>query len=136
MCPFCNLEENRTLHTGNLASAILSDPRIVAGHSLVIPKRHVEDPSELTQEELLEIFSIIAKVRSQILKDGTAGCDIRQNYRPFLPEGRTKVNHVHFHVIPRDFEDELYTTSMQFEAGLFKDLSESESKTFMEKFKK
>jgi diadenosine tetraphosphate (Ap4A) HIT family hydrolase len=29
--------------------------------------------------------------------------------------GRTKVNHLHFHLLPRELEDELYEKSMRFE---------------------
>jgi len=42
-CPFCNPQERVLLENGQ-AQAILSDPRKVPGHFLVMPKRHVEKP--------------------------------------------------------------------------------------------
>lgn len=54
------------------------------------------------------------------------GCDVRQNYRPFLPQGRVKIDHLHFHVLPRTNEDELFTVSMRFERELFKALPSDE----------
>ena len=131
-CPFCNVRADRLISSGELTSTLLSDPRLTPGHCLVVPKRHVEDPSELSDAELLEIFSEIKMIRKQLVKNGAQGCDVRQNFRPFLPESRTKIDHVHFHVIPRYFEDELYKKSMRFEIEVFKDLTLAEQKEFME----
>lgn len=57
-------------------------------------------------------------------KFGAFGCDIRQNYRPFQKESNLKVNHLHFHVIPRELEDELYQKSMIYEKEVFKPLTD------------
>lgn len=104
------------------------------GHTLVVPNRHVEKPWELADDELVAIFSDIKWVESVLLKTIATGCDIRQNYRPFLPQGRTKVDHVHFHVLPRTSEDQLYQTSMKYETQLFKDLSEQEETSIQKLF--
>jgi histidine triad (HIT) family protein len=105
------------------------------GHTLIIPKRHIEKPWELTTEELLDIFNNIWWAEHKLLKGGIAtGCDIRQNYRPFMPQGRVKVNHLHFHVMPRTLEDKLYQESMRFERDLFKDLPEDEREQVVKLF--
>lgn len=135
-CPFCNLqsEKTRTIKSGKLTTIILSNPRLMPGHTLVVPNRHVEKPWELADDELVAIFSDIKWVESVLLKTIATGCDIRQNYRPFLPQGRTKVDHVHFHVLPRTSEDQLYQTSMKYETQLFKDLSEQEETSIQKLF--
>lgn len=136
-CPFCDLENEkaRTLKTGKLTSVILSNPRLMPGHILVVPKRHIEKPWELTNKEVLAIFEDIKWVEGILLASKLAtGCDIRQNYRPFMKQGRIKVNHVHFHVLPRTIEDELFHASMKHETVLFKDLSDKERQSIQELF--
>jgi diadenosine tetraphosphate (Ap4A) HIT family hydrolase len=60
------------------------------------------------------------------------GVDVRQNYRPFLAPSKLKVDHVHFHVLPRTNEDELYQKSMKHEADLFAELTTTEKRRFIE----
>lgn len=126
-CPFCAAKD-RILKENKTAHAILSNPRKVPGHFLVIPKRHIEEPWGLTKEELADIFDLIFFIEKKIIGKLGDGCDIRQNYRPFLKQSRLKIDHVHFHVYPRYFEDYLYKVSEQFEADLFTDLDETEAK--------
>lgn len=129
-CSFCNVVEDEpgsvVAHFKH-AAVVLSNPRLVKGHTLVIPTRHVEYPGDLTLSELAEVFELIEHTRAKLLESKLgAGVDIRQNYRPFLPESRLKKDHVHFHVIPRANEDELYTKSMHTESELFADLPDDE----------
>ncbi len=70
-----------------------------------------------------------------MLASGLAtGCDVRQNYRPFLVQGRLKVDHVHFHILPRTFQDELYEKSMRFETDMFQDMTERERELVLQIF--
>ena len=105
-CPFCRLDEkkSRILFETEHTLTILSNPALVRGHCLVIPKKHVERLSELSEEELREIFSQLVKVQEILLKK-FGGCDLRQNFRPFQKQGRLKVNHLHIHLQPREFKD-------------------------------
>jgi diadenosine tetraphosphate (Ap4A) HIT family hydrolase len=124
-CPFCDPGQ-RILKSNDSAYILLSNPRLMPGHFLTIPKRHVEDPRKLTGEELKDIFELIFFVENKILGKLGTGCDIRQNYRPFLKQGRVKIDHVHFHIMPRSFEDELYKMVMKHETDMFKDLAKGE----------
>jgi diadenosine tetraphosphate (Ap4A) HIT family hydrolase len=126
-CPFCN-PEDRVLKENDHAILILSNPRKVPGHFLVLPKRHIEEPWQLTADELTDVFKLIFFVEQRILGKLGTGVDIRQNYRPFLKQGRLKVDHVHFHVYPRSNEDYLYQVSEKFETDLFADLDDLERK--------
>jgi len=124
-CPFCNTAD-QVLKENELAKVILSNPRKVAGHFLVIPKRHIEKPWELSPEELQAVFDLIFFVEQRIVGKLGDGVDIRQNYRPFLTQSRLKVDHVHFHLIPRSSEDYLYQVSEKFEKDLFTPLDSLE----------
>ena len=126
-CPFCGGGE-RVLKSNERAQVILSNPRKVPGHFLVVPKRHVEKPWELTNEELTDIFALIFFIEQKIIGKLGDGCDVRQNYRPFLQQGELKVNHIHFHVIPRSLEDYIYQISEKYDSELFADLDELEAK--------
>ncbi|HVS58161.1 MAG TPA: HIT domain-containing protein [Candidatus Saccharimonadales bacterium] len=124
-CPFCSAGE-RVVKENGTAQAILSNPRKVAGHVLVMPKRHVEQPWELTREELQDVFELIFDIEQKLVGKLGDGCDIRQNYRPFKRQSDTKVNHITFHVIPRSADDYIYTVSEKYETDLFADLDDLE----------
>jgi len=124
-CPFCN-SKDRILKENESAILILSNPRKVPGHVLVLPKRHVEEPWELMSNELRDIFELIFFAERRMLGKLGEGVDIRQNYRPFKKQDALKKNHVLFHVIPRAKDDYLYTVSEKFERDLFTELDDLE----------
>ncbi len=126
-CPFCDIiKEERTLKEGKFAYVIFSNPRLMPGHLLVIPKRHVERISELKNDEREEMFNLLIEFQTKILEKLASGCDIRQNFKPYVKNSRTHVDHVHFHLLPREFQDDLYKTVEQYKDPLYKDLSDSE----------
>lgn len=124
-CPFCNPQE-RVVKSNATAQLMLSDPRKVPGHTLVMPKRHVEKPWDLTPAELQDVFELINFVEQRVIGALGTGCDVRQAYRPFLHQDALKVNHLTFHVIPRAMDDYLYSVSEQYEQGLFAELDDLE----------
>lgn len=127
-CPFCGAEK-RVLKSNAHAALILSNPRKVPGHFLVVPKRHVEKPWELTAEELHDIFELVFYVEQKLIEHGLGdGADVRQNYRPFQGQNGLKVDHIHFHVIPRASEDYIYQISEKYDTELFADLDPTEAK--------
>jgi diadenosine tetraphosphate (Ap4A) HIT family hydrolase len=125
-CPFCD-PKDRVLKENAMAQVILSNPRKVPGHFLVIPKRHVEKPWELSSDELQAIFELIFFIERKIIGKLGEGCDIRQTYRPYLTQSRLKVSHVHFHVIPRSRDDYIHSVSEKFELDLFAELDAVEA---------
>lgn len=126
-CPFCN-SKDRVLKENEHARLILSNPRKTAGHALVFPKRHIEEPWQLTADELTDIFKLIFFAEQRMLGELGEGVDIRQNYRPFKKQDELKKNHVLFHVVPRDKDDYIYSVSEKFERDLFADLDPLEAK--------
>lgn len=129
-CPFCSADE-RIVKENEHAFAILSNPRKVPGHILVVPKRHVEKPWELTEMELRDVFDLISYLEQKLIGTFGDGCDIRQNYRPFLQQNNLKVNHVHFHLIPRALDDYIYQVSEKYDSELFAELDATEAKAVM-----
>lgn len=127
-CPFCNInkEKTRTIKQGKHANVIFSNPRLMPGHLLVVPKRHVEKLSELKQVEKKELLDLVIEFQEKILKNIAGGCDIRQNYRPFQKQSDLKVHHLHIHLQPRKFKDNLYKKCQIFETDIFKKLSGKE----------
>ncbi len=128
-CPFCTIEaaRNRIIKEGRFVVVIFSNPRLMPGHLLVIPKRHVEKISELESDERQELFSTVVEFQEKILSRIASGCDIRQNYRPFQKQDTIKVNHLHIHLHPRELFDNLYEKSQIFETSIFEKLGEGES---------
>ncbi|MBS3125561.1 HIT family protein [Candidatus Woesearchaeota archaeon] len=133
-CPFCTIDKGKTksIQEKEHVLVVFSNPRLMPGHLLVIPKRHVERPSELNADERKELFDTAIEFQEKILTKFAKGCDISQHCRPFLPESWTKVNHVHLHLRPREFEDELYQKSQKGEKDLWKDLPQDEFKRVLQ----
>jgi len=128
-CPFCTSakQEQRILKEGQYAYVIFSNPRLMPGHLLVIPKRHMEGKiKDLSKEERDEIFDLIAEFQSKILEKLASGCDIRQNYKPYVENSRTHVNHLHFHLYPREYKDELHEKADIYRTPLYQDLAQEE----------
>ncbi|MDB5175421.1 MAG: hypothetical protein JWM81_279 [Candidatus Saccharibacteria bacterium] len=124
-CPFCEPQE-RVLKDNASAQVMLSDPRKVPGHLLVMPKRHVEKPWDMTEQEVQDVFELIFFVERRLIGQLGDGCDIRQAYRPFLHQDALKVNHLTFHVIPRTKDDYLYSVAERYEQDLFAELDDLE----------
>ncbi len=127
-CPFCNLKD-RVIRENEHVFVLLSNPCKVPGHVLVIPKRHVEEPWELTAEERRDIFALTDDVTKRLVAAKLGdGVDMRQNYRPFMQQGKLSVRHIHFHLIPRMQDDYIYQISEKYDTGLFANIDVSEAK--------
>ncbi|MGV8141424.1 MAG: HIT family protein [Candidatus Woesearchaeota archaeon] len=133
-CRFCkiNPDRNKIVKRFNHCYVLLSNPRIVEGQVLIIPNRHVERISQLKDDELLEMMRVLNEYCDRILKFAD-GYMIKNNYMPFLEESERKVNHLHIHIIPRYYHDELYTKAMIHEDKLFKALTDKEYDKFMKR---
>ena len=135
-CPFCNInpEKTRILKDKKFVRVIFSNPRLMPGHLLIVPKRHIEKLSELNKEEQKELFETIIEFQEKILSKVASGCDIRINYRPFQKQDNLKVNHLHVHLYPRELFDELYDKCQIFEKDIFKDLPPEELDKMLKNF--
>lgn len=135
-CPFCRYLNEGTIvvHETTNTFTVLSNPSLMEGHLLVIPKKHVEKFNELEPTIRQELLDEAIRLQEIILKKLAGGCDITQHYRPFIPPNKYKVNHLHIHVRPRTLDDELYLKVQKYESEVFKDLNEEELKKYKEIF--
>jgi len=135
-CPFCTINEEKTriISEGTYTRVILSNPRLMPGHLLIVPKRHVERISELEENEKRELFEKLEEFQEKILSKLAKGCDIRQNFRPFQKQNNLKVHHLHIHLQPRELEDDLYKKCQIFETQVFSELTNEEKEKFSKLF--
>lgn len=100
-CLFCILQENadRPILAGCGSFFAVEDKYPVsAGHTLLVPVRHVDRLRDLTAEEFLDLRQILGMVQDQLTKKGAEGFNIGVNEGEVA--GQTLV-HLHVHVIPR-----------------------------------
>jgi len=127
-CVFCEPGHfaDKLIATNELATAFLSTPRLTPGHTLVIPKRHVELPSELTSDETGAIFDLIGPIHAKLLGSIAVGVDIWQKTRPEVAQDGHKVDHVHFHILPSTPGEELYGEALNWRRPNFAPLGDNE----------
>ena len=100
-CPFCNVLANKEFITENAhAVAFLDKFPVTEGHILIVPKRHVADYFETTEEERIAIGDMLVQLRQDIIENdhSVEGFNIGINIGEAA--GQT-VFHCHVHLIPR-----------------------------------
>lgn len=120
--------KQRSIAENKTAWAFLTNIPITPGHALITPKRVVETIDELSEEELLDIFSLAVIVKKGLRKVyGTKGFNCAWN------EGKDfgqSVPHFHLHIVPRSAGDTGITQydprSFLYRPGSREDLPESE----------
>lgn len=103
-CIFCNLDQNREILAENdLAIAFYDAYPVNPGHTLIIPKRHVANYFELTEEECVAIQALLKIVKDTVEeKFHPDGYNIGVNVNEAAGQS---VFHVHMHLIPRYIGD-------------------------------
>ena len=130
-CIFCKIV------SGSIpASKVYDDKEIFAfldiapankGHVLVVPKKHFELITEVPENILNSLIKCVKKVSSALLKENE-GVNVIQNNGKAAGQ---LVKHFHFHVIPRNNNDNLGLTHwkpLKYE--------ESEMALYLDKIKK
>lgn len=132
-CPFCRIDKRRILEQGFEVVVLLSDPRLMRGHCLVVPRRHVPTLSCLSQVEVEELFATAIRVQERIKRVFPgAGCDLSQHDRPFMvgspaaAHGLAVPTHVHVHLRPRTWQDDFWQNVSRHETPLFTPLPQDE----------
>jgi len=98
-CPFCNLPPERIIDSNDLALVIRDAYPVSSGHTLVIPKRHIDSWFEITQSEQQALLDLLAKAKAILETEFKPdGYNIGINDGPTA--GQT-VPHLHMHLIPR-----------------------------------
>ena len=99
-CLFCNSKISGIAHENELAYASYDTYPVSNLHCLIIPKRHLSDYFDLTNEELLACNNLIKIVKKEIVnKDKTvSGFNLGTNIGKVSGQS---IHHCHFHLIPR-----------------------------------
>ena len=103
-CLFCNSKISGMAHENNLAYASYDTYPVSELHCLIIPKRHVIDYFELTDEELVACNNLIKVIKEEILiKDkNVKAFNIGTNAGKIAGQS---IMHCHIHLIPRREDD-------------------------------
>ena len=103
-CLFCNPKVSGVAHENNLAYASYDSYPVSEHHCLIIPKRHMIDYFELTNNEIIACNDLIKIIKNEILnKDQTVKAfNIGTNAGK---ESGQSIMHCHIHVIPRREDD-------------------------------
>ena len=103
-CLFCSGKVSGLTKENELAYASYDSFPVSEGHCLIIPKRHVKDYFDLTNEEVIACNELIKDVKKEIeLKDSTVkGFNVGTNSGKVSGQS---VMHCHIHLIPRRVGD-------------------------------
>lgn len=108
MCIFCDIIDGKIpsskVYEDENVLAILDVSQVTFGHTLVMPKKHVENIVEADEDTVVNCAKVVSKLSKQIVKNtGAVGCNLLNNCGEVA--GQT-VNHLHFHIIPRYSEND------------------------------
>ena len=103
-CIFCDTQRQKIIFENKLIYATYDSYPVSKFHSLIIPKRHIDNYFKLSKEELISINQIIHKIKNEIdSKDKSVkGFNIGTNSGKVA--GQT-IMHCHIHLIPRRKDD-------------------------------
>jgi len=106
-CIFCKIATgqiqcNKIYETSGVLAFLDSGP-VSNGHTLVIPKAHFEKMDECPLDILSQISGCLGKIATAVVDAMKA-----DGYNVLCNNGKAAgqvVNHLHFHIIPRNFDD-------------------------------
>ena len=99
-CLFCDSEKSGCAHENELAYASYDSYPVSEYHCLIIPKRHIKDYFDLSNEELIACNKLIKILKKEITnKDSSVkGFNLGTNIGKVSGQS---ILHCHFHLIPR-----------------------------------
>jgi len=122
-CLFCSIIDGKSpaakVYEDEHVYAFLDISQVTEGHTLVVPKAHVQDIYEMPEEVASNLFSPVPKIASAIKKAYKAsGINILNNNE--IAAGQS-VFHIHLHLLPRygiddGFDVKWITRNNQFTA--------------------
>jgi diadenosine tetraphosphate (Ap4A) HIT family hydrolase len=98
-CPFCLLPHSRIILSNHQAVAVADGFPITAGHTLIIPRRHVGSFFEIDAAEREALMLLLAEAKNRLTQElRPDGFNIGVN--DGAAAGQT-IPHLHIHLIPR-----------------------------------
>ena len=103
-CLFCNVPSSDYVFENNLAFSTFDSYPVSKYHALIIPKRHVENYFDMSEEEVSSCNKLIKKMRNKIqeLDPTVDGFNIGTNSGKIAGQS---IMHCHIHLIPRRKND-------------------------------
>jgi histidine triad (HIT) family protein len=119
-CIFCKIIKgdipSETIYEDDIVKVIMDANPSADGHMLILPKKHVEDFTELDDETIAHIHNVAKKMKELIYNklDNVEGIVLVNNYGKFQV-----VKHYHLHILPNGLNsskgisvDEMYDKYM------------------------
>ena len=99
-CLFCNVKKTGYVCENNLAYASYDSYPVSEYHCLIIPKRHMIDFFDLSNDELLACNDLIKIIKNEIIRKDKSvkGFNLGTNIGKVSGQS---IFHCHFHLIPR-----------------------------------
>ena len=99
-CLFCNIKESEVAHQNELAYASYDSYPVTKHHCLIIPKRHIKDYFDLSNEELVACNDLVQILKKEIIKKDPSvkGFNLGTNIGKVSGQS---ILHCHLHLIPR-----------------------------------
>ena len=99
-CLFCNINSKDLVFDNEFAFASFDSYPVSKYHSLIVPKRHILDYFELTNEELLACNDLIKKIKKKIQNEDKTVDGFNIGTNSGVAAGQS-IMHCHIHLIPR-----------------------------------
>ncbi len=99
-CLFCNIEKSGCVYENELAYASYDSYPVTLHHCLIIPKRHIKDYFDLSNEELVACNDLVQILKKEIIKKDPSvkGFNLGTNIGKVSGQS---ILHCHLHLIPR-----------------------------------
>ena len=99
-CIFCKIRKEELQFENELAYSSTDSYPVSEFHSLIVPKRHVDNYFYLNKDEIIACNELILKTKEKILKEDTTvkGFNIGTNAGKVAGQS---IMHCHIHLIPR-----------------------------------
>jgi histidine triad (HIT) family protein len=129
MCVFCKIINHEIpsyqLYEDDSYVAFLDISQASIGHTLVVPKKHVNNLVEADEQTICGLFNLVAKLGKKISKNlNLKGFNVLCNNGEVAGQS---IHHLHVHIIPRYEND---TIMMKFSEN---HLSDSEMQVILER---
>ena len=99
-CIFCKTNQNELIFENDLAYASSDSYPVSQFHSLVVPKRCIENYFELNEKEILACNDLIKKLKKKIISEDKSVEGFNIGTKAGKVAGQS-IFHCHIHVIPR-----------------------------------
>ena len=99
-CLFCDFKKSGYAHENDLVYASYDSYPVSEHHCLIIPKRHIKDYFDLSNDELIACSDLIKVVKKEITNKDPSVKGFNLGTNIGIVSGQS-IFHCHFHLIPR-----------------------------------